>query len=72
MVCSRIEVENHTQYTTCKGNKRNRTTNSGFTYNKKIWMQSYQIQVKAFEGNIPQYQNHIQDIEKAWIEHPGM
>ena len=51
----RIEVENHTQYTTRKSNKRDRTGNTGFTYNKKIWMQSYQIQVKASKENITKY-----------------
>ena len=35
-------------------------------------MQSYQIQVKAFEGDITQYKHHIQGTEKTWSEYPEM
>lgn len=34
-------------------------------------MQSYNIQVKAFKGDITQYKNHIQGTEKAWSEYLG-
>ena len=64
MVC-RIKVENHTIYNQ-ESNKRDRTGNTVFTYNKKIWMQSYQIQVKKTKGNINQYKDYLQDIEKTY------
>ena len=35
-------------------------------------MQSYQIQVKKTKGNITQYKDYLQDIEKTWIEHTEM
>ena len=33
-----VEKQKTTQYTTSKSNKRDRTGNTVFTYNKKIWM----------------------------------
>ena len=35
-------------------------------------MQSYQIQVNAFKGDITQYKNYLQYTEETWFEYPNM
>ena len=55
MVC-RIKVESQNNIQPRKvTNEIERTTDTEFTYNKKIWMQSYQIQTKKTKADITQY-----------------